>query len=53
MDRIRNEYIRIQQRMLDVLERKSEFRLRWFGHEQRRDSGYFSRRMMRLELPGD
>ena len=43
IDRIRNQ-------MLDVLERKSETRPRWFGHVQRRDSEYIGRRMMRLEL---
>ena len=33
--------------MLEV----KEDRLRWFGHEQRRNSEYICRRMMRLELP--
>ena len=37
--------------MLDVLERKSESRLRRFGHEQRKDNEKIGRRMMRLELP--
>ena len=36
--------------MLDVLERKSKTRLRWFGHVQR-GSKFIGRRMMRLELP--
>jgi len=26
--------------------------LRWFGHVQRRDSGYIGRRMLEMELPG-
>ena len=38
--------------LLDDLERKSETRLRWFGHVQRRDSEYISRKMKRLGLPG-
>ena len=25
---------------------------RWFGHVQRRDSGYIGRRMLDIELPG-
>ena len=29
-----------------------EARLRWFGHVQRRDSGYIGRRMLEMELPG-
>ncbi|KAI5093161.1 hypothetical protein C0J45_17552, partial [Silurus meridionalis] len=29
-----------------------EVRLRWFGHVQRRDMGYISRRMLRMETPG-
>ena len=33
-------------------EKVRETRLRWFGHVQRRDSEYISRKMMRLELPG-
>ena len=36
MDRIRNETSE-GQCMLDVLERKSEIRLRWFGHVQRKN----------------
>ena len=27
-------------------------RLRWFGHVQRRDSGYIGRRILKMELPG-
>ena len=33
-------------------EKVGEVRQRWFGHVQRRDSDYISRRMMRLEPPG-
>ena len=36
--------------MLDVLEIKSEARLRGVGDVQRRDSEHNGRRMMRLEL---
>ena len=32
-------------------EKVREAILRWFEHVQRRDSKYFGRRMMRLELP--
>ncbi|KAF3697499.1 hypothetical protein EXN66_Car013179 [Channa argus] len=38
--------------MLDVLQIVREDRLRWFGHVQRRNCEYISRRMLRLELPG-
>ena len=33
-------------------EKVREARLIWFGHVQRRDREYISRRMMRFELPG-
>lgn len=29
-----------------------EARLRWFGHVQRRDSGYISKSMLNFERPG-
>ena len=45
MDRIRNEDIRGTAHVRCFGEK---VRLRWFGHEQRRDSEYISRRMMRL-----
>ena len=32
-------------------EKTSEARLRWFGHVQRRDSGYIDRRMIEMKLP--
>ena len=47
LDRIRNEYIR---GTVHIRERVKEARLRWFGH-MRRDQGYVSKRMTRLELP--
>ena len=52
MDRIRNENIRGTAHVRCFGEKVRETRLRWFGHVQRRDSEYISRRMMRLELPG-
>ena len=52
MDRIRNEDIRETQHVRCSEEKVRESRLRWFGHEQRRDNEYICRRMMRLELPG-
>ena len=52
MARIRNENIRGTAHVRCLGERVREARLRWFGHEQRRDSEYNGRRMMRLELPG-
>ena len=55
MDRIKNEYIRGTAHVGDFGyfgEKVRETRLRWFGHVQRRDGEYISRRMMRLELPG-
>ena len=33
-------------------EKAREARLRWFGHVQRRESGYIGRRMLAMELPG-
>lgn len=36
--------------MLDVLGIKSEARLKWFGHGQRRDCEYIGRKMQSLEL---
>ena len=33
-------------------EKTREARLRWHGHERRKDDGYIGRRMMRMELPG-
>ena len=49
MDRIRKENIR---RTAHVRCSGEKVRLRWFGHEQRRDSEYICRRMMRLDLTG-
>ena len=37
--------------MLDVSEKKSEAKLRWFRRVQRRHGKYIGKSMMRLELP--
>ena len=52
MDRIRNEDIRGTAHVRCFGDKVREARLRWFGHVQRRNCEYISRRMLRLELPG-
>ncbi|PME06485.1 hypothetical protein A8A06_13560 [Escherichia coli] len=52
MDRIRNEYIRGTAHVEKFGDKVREARLRWFGHVQRRDSGYIGQRMLKMELPG-
>ena len=51
MDRIRNVDIRGKAQVGNVGDKVREGRLRWFGHVQRRDSGYIGRRMLDMELP--
>ncbi|KAI5609648.1 hypothetical protein C0J50_5859, partial [Silurus asotus] len=52
MDRIRNEFIRGTVHVGRFGDKVREVRLRWFGHVQRRNMGYISRRMLRMETPG-
>ncbi|KAK3547576.1 hypothetical protein QTP86_025465, partial [Hemibagrus guttatus] len=52
LDRIRNEYIRGTAHVGRLGDKVREARLRWFGHVQRRESEYFGRRMLDMELPG-
>ncbi|KAI5621482.1 hypothetical protein C0J50_18891 [Silurus asotus] len=52
MDRIRNEFIRGTAHVERFGDKVREVRLRWFGHVQRRNMGYISRRMLRMEPPG-
>ncbi|KAI5086783.1 hypothetical protein C0J45_23013, partial [Silurus meridionalis] len=52
MDRIRNEFIRGTVPVGRFGDKVREVRLRWFGHVQRRNMGYISRRMLRMETPG-
>ncbi|KAI5608354.1 hypothetical protein C0J50_6825, partial [Silurus asotus] len=52
MDRIRNEFIRGTAHVGRFGDEEREAKLRWFGHVQRRDIGYISRRMLRMESPG-
>ncbi|KAF7688951.1 hypothetical protein HF521_013758, partial [Silurus meridionalis] len=52
MNRIRNEFIRGTVHEGRFGDKVREVRLRWFGHVQRRDMGYISRRMLRMETPG-
>ena len=51
-DMIRKQYIRGTEHVRCFGEKVRESRLRWFGHEQKRDSEYIGRRMMRLQLRG-
>ena len=46
MDRIRNEVIRGTMQTGRLGDKAREARMRWFGHVQRRDSGYIVRRML-------
>ena len=48
MNRIKNEFIRGTAHVRCSGGKVREARLRWFGHEQRRDSEYIRRKMMRL-----
>ncbi|KAI5617633.1 hypothetical protein C0J50_22801 [Silurus asotus] len=52
MDRFRNEFIRGTAHVGRFGDKVREARLRWFGHVQRRNMGYISRRMLRMEPPG-
>ncbi|MCJ8736404.1 hypothetical protein PDJAM_G00257550 [Pangasius djambal] len=52
LDRIRNENIRGTAHVGRLGDKVREARLRWFGHVQRRESEYISRRMLDMELPG-
>ncbi|KAI5102771.1 hypothetical protein C0J45_8123, partial [Silurus meridionalis] len=52
MDRIRNKFITGTAHVGHFGDKLREERLRWFGHVQRRDMGYISRRMLRMEPPG-
>ncbi|KAI5618019.1 hypothetical protein C0J50_22608, partial [Silurus asotus] len=52
MDRIRNVFIRGTAHVGCFGDEVREVRLKWFGHVQRRDMGYISRRMLRMETPG-
>ena len=47
-DKIRNEYIRKVEQLGMKLR---EGRLRWYGHDMRRDQDYVGRRVMEMELP--
>ena len=49
-DRIRHKHIRGTGQVRCF--RIKEARLRWFGHVQRNDSEYISRRKLKMELPG-
>ncbi|KAI5090185.1 hypothetical protein C0J45_20320 [Silurus meridionalis] len=52
INRIRNEFLRGTAHVGHSGDKVREVRLRWFGHVQRRDMGYISRRMLRMEPPG-
>ena len=50
MDKIRNEYVRGTAEVGRFGEKTRQARL--FGHVRRKDDGYISRMMLRMELPG-
>ena len=52
MHKIWNEVIRGTTQTGRLGGKAREARLRWFGHVQRRYSGYIGRRMLEVELPG-
>ena len=52
MDRIRSEHIRETAQVGCFGDKVRDARLRWFGHEQRRDSEMMSKMMLMMELPG-
>ncbi|KAI5608927.1 hypothetical protein C0J50_6496, partial [Silurus asotus] len=49
---VQNEFIRGTVHVGRFGDKVREVRLRWFGHVQRRNMGYISRRMLRMEPPG-
>ena len=51
-DKIRNEHIRSTVKVERLRMKKTEVRLRWYGHVMRRDQEYVERKMMEMELPG-
>lgn len=52
MNKITNEYIRGTVQVDSFRGKVREARLRWFGCEQRRDSGCTGQSMPKMELPG-
>ena len=52
MDKINNEFIRGTAHVRQIGDKAREARLRWYGHMQRRNAEYISKRMLCLELPG-
>lgn len=52
MDETRNEYIRGTGEVEQSGDQGRQARLRWFGHAQRRESGYTEQKVLKMELPG-
>ena len=51
-DKIRNEHIRSTVKVEQLGMKIREGRLRWYGHDMKRDQEYVGRKMMEMELPG-
>ena len=51
-DKIRNENIRVTDKVERLGMKMREGRLRWCGHVMRKDQEYVGRRVMEMELPG-
>ena len=51
-DKIRNKYIRGTVKVERLVMKMREGRLRWYGHDIRRDQEYVGRKMIEIELLG-
>ena len=51
-DHVRNENIKERLKVESIAERYRKARLRWFGHEKRRDQDYVGRKNLEMVPPG-
>ena len=51
-DKIRNEYIRGTVKVERLVMKMREDRLRWYGHDMRKDQEYVGKRVMKMEFQG-
>ena len=51
-DRIRNEYVRGSVKVVEILKKVQEGRLRWYGHILRREEEHIGRQTMDMEVQG-
>jgi len=51
-DRIRNEYVRGSVRVMSIVDKMRENRLRWFGHIMKREDSEAVRTIMELSVKG-